>query len=123
LTHVNSNGGNNGSIYAEAVVELQKLPASVSLGGTVSVSFPLNSAADATRIPRPCLAGDGQSVFQLDEKRGTVVRRPLEIGLRGNDFVEVLSGIAPGQHLVMPLTGTPANLKDGTSVRVVLHER
>ncbi|MFO1435458.1 MAG: efflux RND transporter periplasmic adaptor subunit [Gammaproteobacteria bacterium] len=117
--HVISSAVNRDATHLEATVELSRLPSGVSLGSEVSVSFPLSSAADATRIPRSSLASDSQSVFQLDEQRGTVVRRPVEIGLRGSDYIEVISGIVPGQRVVTPVTGTLGNLKDGAAVHVV----
>jgi membrane fusion protein, multidrug efflux system len=46
---------------------------------------------------------------------GRAVRRPVEIGLRGPQMVEITSGLTEGDRLVAPI---PSELRDGSRVRV-----
>jgi membrane fusion protein (multidrug efflux system) len=60
----------------------------------------------------PADAVQGSTVFVLDGNR--VEKREIEIGIRGTQAVEVLSGLAAGDRVVSPAV---AGLADGTRVR------
>lgn len=62
-------------------------------------------------VPTPALKGG--AVFVVSG--GRAVLRPIQIGLRGAQNTEVISGLAEGDIVVSP---APADLRDGARVRV-----
>ena len=78
-------------------------------------------ASTAQRVFAPerlLMARSGQSaqVWIVDKGDGTAVRRDVTLGsARQEGWVEVLAGLAPGDHLI---ADAPAELADGARVRV-----
>jgi RND family efflux transporter MFP subunit len=61
----------------------------------------------------PVAAVSNNAVFVVDN--GRAVRRPVEVGIRGTQFVEILSGLKDGDRVVSPI---PSDLRDGARVHV-----
>lgn len=70
-----------------------------------------------THVPEAALAPENarQFVWRIDES-GTAQRVPVEIGVRGSGWVEIVSGLLPGERVVLEGAG---NLRPGISVREV----
>ena len=83
---------------------------------TVSVEIEVAHADDALTLPRSAvrdLASDTPWVLVVDGSRAA--RRELALGLRGDQIVEVRSGLATGDRVIPPANGGPAA---GAKVRV-----
>ncbi len=77
------------------------------------------------RVPTNCIAGTGPTgtvhVVTTTVKDGkpaeTTTARPVTVGLRGDDFAEIVAGLKPGERVrPNPYTGPPVpkmNFKDG----------
>jgi hypothetical protein len=61
-------------------------------------------------LPAVALAGD--RAFTVVD--GRLVARPVQVGIRGIETVEVLGGLEPGDRIVSPL---PEGVVDGMRVR------
>ncbi len=59
----------------------------------------------------------GGAPWVLRVEQGRAVRRPVELGLRGTGWVEIRSGLAPGD-LVVPAA---APVRPGQRLRAVPH--
>jgi RND family efflux transporter MFP subunit len=80
-------------------------------GMSVEANVITREKPDALLLPAEALNAD--AVFVVDGDR--VRRRRVEVGIRGTRAVEVLSGLAEGERVVVPATAT---LTDGVRVRV-----
>jgi HlyD family secretion protein len=59
-------------------------------------------------LPESAVRGLGtDSPWVAVARDGRLTRQPVEVGLRTDRYVEILSGVAPGQ-LVVPPDGSPA---------------
>lgn len=71
-------------------------------GGYVTVWIESGRRADAVTVPMESLiyAGEAAEVFVVDPETGRVERRSLELGLTGEEGVEVAAGLAEGELVV-----------------------
>jgi len=81
------------------------------VGMNVEANVVAREKADVLLIPAAALAQN--AVFVITGDRAE--RRPVEIGIRGPQMVEAVSGLAEGDRVVSPV---PAELSDGARVRV-----
>jgi len=88
----------------------------LQIGMTGSASFVIARKAQALTVPVSVTLqqGDDESVFVV--KNGKASLRRIKTGLRGEDAVEVVSGVAPGDLVI---DQGRAKLKDGRRVEVV----
>ena len=82
---------------------------------TVSIDLTIAAKSQVVTVPSEVVLGAGTStphVFVVE--RGRAVRRPIQLGIRGDGAVEVVDGVAPGAQVIVP-AGRP--LTDGARVR------
>ena len=84
----------------------------LSLGMTVEVNVVVRSADRALLVPRAAIAGTGLWVVDA----GRVGHRPIRVGLRGRDLVEVREGLVGDEEIVLD---PPVSLVDGARVRPI----
>ena len=91
------------------------MPAGVNLlpGTTADVEIVLRSKEGALRIPTYALL-EGNKVLVVREER--LVSVPVTTGLRNWEWVEVVSGISPGDRVVTSLDR--AEVKEGARVTI-----
>jgi RND family efflux transporter MFP subunit len=71
----------------------------------------------ALAIPKKALAGEGvNQVWVVEGEHGRLT--PVEVGLRDNEYVEILSGLEPGQMLIVE---GHAALTEKNRIQVVNH--
>jgi membrane fusion protein, multidrug efflux system len=77
------------------------LPADTPLfiGMSTDANIVIRESAGNVVIPAASMVGD--QVFMVEGDR--LVARPVEVGIRGIDSVEVLEGLQPGDRIVSPL--------------------
>jgi HlyD family secretion protein len=82
---------------------------------TVSVELEAGRRQEALALPADCVRDvTGQAPWVLVLADGVVERRSIRIGLRGDTFVEVVSGVREGELVVPASVGNPA---PGTRLR------
>jgi len=86
-------------------------PPSIQRGQTISTKLTLGDSSRAVLIPNGAFFNDtgGNWVFVVDSSGNGATRRPVQLGRRNNDFIEVLSGLKPGERVV---TSTYSGLVD-----------
>ncbi|MBN2465799.1 efflux RND transporter periplasmic adaptor subunit [candidate division WOR-3 bacterium] len=102
---------------ATVEIALPSPPPGIQAGMFARVTLPLNRSVDAITIPEKALltAPDG-SAFIFVHADSTVNRRSVEVGIESANGVEILSGLADGEKVVVD--GQEA-LKDGQRVTVM----
>jgi RND family efflux transporter MFP subunit len=100
----------------KVTVEAIRPPAQVRPGGFVTIDILHETRSDAILLPRKAVVRELQKahVFVTDEDAAR--RRPVELGLEEGDHLEVLSGVEPGEQVVIEGQGS---LKDGAPVKVI----
>jgi macrolide-specific efflux system membrane fusion protein len=100
---------NNVNSYP-VTVSLDTLPAGIRIGQTVTVLVTVAQVDDAVRVPAAAVRGTGQRhAVEVVATNGTREVRAVEVGVQGDQFVEITSGLQPGEQVVLNLqTGTGA---------------
>jgi membrane fusion protein (multidrug efflux system) len=80
------------------------------IGMTVDANIVIRESAGHPVIPVAALSGD--TVFVVED--GRLAARPVTIGIRGIDKVEVTAGLAAGERIVQPV---PEGARPGLRVR------
>ncbi len=83
-------------------------PQGLQRGQTLQAKLTLGDPAPALLIPNGSFYNDtgGAWVFVVTQDGGEAVKRPVRLGRRNADFIEVLDGLQPGEKvLTSPYTG------------------
>lgn len=96
------------------LVGFDNRPLGLKPGYELDVQIVVDARDDAVLVPRDAVfAGrEGMAVFAVEGRRAR--RRPVELGLRGEDAYEVLGGLEPGDVVVRR---PPTDLSDGQRVK------
>ncbi|MCC2957633.1 efflux RND transporter periplasmic adaptor subunit [Massilia sp. IC2-477] len=82
-------------------------PAVISPGQSLDAQLTLGQAARALLLPVGAFVNDtgGAWVFVVDKASGRAEKRAVRLGRRNNSQVEVLSGLAPGEQVIISSYG------------------
>ena len=77
-------------------------PSSMQRGQTLQTKLTLGDSSRATLIPNGAFFNDtgGNWVFVVDRGGGSATKRPVQLGRRNSDFIEVLGGLRPGERII-----------------------
>ena len=77
-------------------------PSSVQRGQTVQTKLTLGDPSKAVLIPNGNFFNDtgGNWVFVVDKSGNGATKRQVQLGRRNADFIEVLSGLSPGERVI-----------------------
>ncbi len=77
-------------------------PAAMQRGQTVQAKLTLGDSSKALLIPNGAFFNDtgGAWVFVVDSGGNSATKRPVQLGRRNSDFIEVLGGLKPGERVV-----------------------
>ena len=77
-------------------------PASIQRGQTVQTKLTLGDSSKAVLIPNGAFFNDtgGSWIFVVDKSGNGATKRQVQLGRRNTDFIEVLSGLSPGEQVV-----------------------
>ncbi|GAA2479199.1 hypothetical protein GCM10009858_15930 [Terrabacter carboxydivorans] len=91
---------------------------SMASGSVVSVAITVGQAADAVRVPVSALSGvqSGSAVVQLLAGTGTKAQA-VTVGAVGGGFAQVLTGLQPGDRVVLADTTAPLPTNQTTGLR------
>ena len=92
----------NGRFYVDMEFE-EKIPPTIRIGQTSRIRLELGESKEAVLIPRGGFyqSTGGQWVFIVDVNGGFAYRRDISIGRQNPRFYEVLSGLEPGEHVII----------------------
>jgi HlyD family secretion protein len=88
-------------------------PASIQRGQTLQAKLTLGDPSRAVLIPNGAFFNDsgGSWVFVVDSSGKSATRREVQLGRKNSDFIEVLSGLRPGERVI---TSSYSGLTDKT---------
>jgi HlyD family secretion protein len=96
-------------------------PATLRPDMTVSIELAAGPRREALAVPAECVRDiTGQAPWMLVVRDGAVERRAVRVGLRGDTFVEIVTGARQGDLVVPSSAGSPA---PGTRVTPVIGGR
>lgn len=77
-------------------------PSGIRRGQTIQTKLTLGDASKATLIPNGAFYQDtgGNWIFVVNNNGDEAVRRPVRLGRRNNQFIEVLEGLEVGERVV-----------------------
>ena len=77
-------------------------PQSMQRGQTVQAKLTIGDSSKALMIPNGAFFNDtgGSWVFVVDKDGNSATKRPVQLGRRNSDFIEVLSGLRPGDRVI-----------------------
>ena len=77
-------------------------PASMQRGQTIQAKLTIGDSSKALLIPNGAFFNDtgGNWIFVVDRGGNSATKRQVQLGRRNSDFVEVLSGLKPGDRVV-----------------------
>ncbi|HEX5258415.1 MAG TPA: efflux RND transporter periplasmic adaptor subunit [Sphingomicrobium sp.] len=77
-------------------------PTSMQRGQTVQAKLTVGDSSKALLIPNGAFFNDtgGNWVFVVDKGGNSATRRPVQLGRKNSDFIEVLSGLKPGDRVI-----------------------
>lgn len=87
--------------YFQVTIRLSANDDRLRSGMTVRVTVLSHTSAAALTIPRPALNWDGETPWCSVSRRGRTERRELVLGVVGDQEVEVLKGLEPGERVVV----------------------
>ena len=91
----------NGQFQIDLVFIGQE-PGSVQRGQTVQAKLTVGDSSKALLIPNGAFFSDtgGTWIFVVDSGGNSATKRQIQLGRRNNDFIEVLSGLKPGERVI-----------------------
>jgi HlyD family secretion protein len=91
----------NGQFQIDLVF-LGQEPPSVQRGQTIQAKLTVGDSSKALLIPNGAFFSDtgGTWVFVVDSGGNSATKRQIQLGRRNNDFIEVLSGLKPGERVI-----------------------
>ncbi len=96
-------------------VDVLQLPANWAIGQRAEVYIEVARKENAVRIPAKMLLRLDGVIGTFVAQAGRAVWRPLQLGIRNRDFVEVTSGLKAGDTVVAPRRGS-TRLTDGRRI-------
>lgn len=82
-------------------IELEDVPRGVRVGQTVVAEVVTGRARDVLLVPSSAVQVAGGQTTVTVVSNGRQVSSPVEIGLEGDDFTEVVSGLSEGDEVVL----------------------
>jgi membrane fusion protein, macrolide-specific efflux system len=83
-------------------IKLDEVPDGLADGMTIDSSITIQNRANVLCLPRSIVRTSGEGNAMLQVWTGTeIIDKEVEIGLRGDTYVEILSGLAEGEQVVI----------------------
>ena len=91
----------NGQFQVEMIFDGPE-PKAIQRGQTMQLKLTLGDSSRAVLIPNGAFFNDtgGQWIFVVNRGGRSATRRDIEIGRKNADFIEVLSGLKPGEKVI-----------------------
>lgn len=93
--------------FTAEMVFLGAQPAVISPGQSLDAQLTLGQSAQALLLPLGAFVNDtsGAWVFVVDKANSRAEKRPVRLGRRNNSHIEVLSGLAAGEQVIISSYG------------------
>ena len=105
-------GGGSGQVVYPVEVRL-KTPIPLKLGANLIVEI-ATEKRKALTLPQEAVREEQGKSYVFAVEKGKAVRREVKVGVSSGDRVEILSGVKPGESVVLD---PPEDLRSGTEVK------
>jgi membrane fusion protein, macrolide-specific efflux system len=96
---------NNVNTYA-VVLSLDSTPAGARIGQTVTAVVTVADVTDAIRVPTAAVRSAGGQRTVTVSTNGTTEARRVEVGVEGDSFTQITSGLTVGEQVVIETQAT-----------------
>ncbi|GAI56771.1 unnamed protein product, partial [marine sediment metagenome] len=91
----------DGVVYYGVTIDLEETKEGIKPGMTADIIIESDKKENVLVIPKGTVKKmDGKKIVQVF-KDGEVKEREIEIGLEGNEYIEVISGLQEGEEVVI----------------------
>jgi len=98
-------------------VHVHELPENWAIGQRAEIYIETGRKADAVLLPSRFIGWQDGKAGTFVESGGRAAWRPLGLGLRGQESVEIIEGLSPNERAIVPAT-QKTSLKPGQRVKV-----
>ena len=104
ITHLDDTATTSGgSETYEGVVETAETLVGVD-GAVVTIDVVVEQSLDAVVVPIAAVLSDGgQEIVRVVTPEGVIERRAIETGMLDGAYVEVVTGVAPGEYVILEI--------------------
>jgi len=104
ITHLDDTATTSGgSETYEGVVETAESLVGVD-GAVVTIDVVVEQSLDAVVVPIAAVLSDGgQETVRVVTLEGVIERRAIETGMLDGAYVEVVTGVAPGEYVILEI--------------------
>lgn len=114
ITSIDPAGTTSNSVVTFGVaVRLTDVPEGIRLGQTASVSVTTATATDAVAVPSTAVTTTGGRATVTLMTGGEQVVTPVELGVVGDSFTQVTSGVSLGDEVVLTMASPSTGLREG----------
>ncbi len=97
-------------------VRVDRLPATWAVGQRAEVYVRVDRREQVAVLPAGLVLRRGGQAGVMVDEGGRARWRDIVVGLRGRESVEVLSGLSPGDVVVIPATASDGTIRDGRRI-------
>jgi membrane fusion protein (multidrug efflux system) len=97
-------------------VEAMKTPSEVRPGAFVTIDIVRETHAAAVLLPRDAVIRELQDAYVFVARGEVAEKRTISLGLEEGDRVEAISGVEPGDQVIVAGQG---GLKDGSPIKII----
>lgn len=103
-------------------VRVRELPRNWAVGQRAEVYIETGRKANAVRLPAQFIVWRGGRSGTFVDGTGRAVWRPLQLGLRGRELVEIIEGLSAGERVIAPAVHKAGGLKAGQRIAAEVSE-
>jgi RND family efflux transporter MFP subunit len=114
VTHIDPTATTTGRLVRYGVtIDLGNRPARLLLGQSATVQVLTGQADGALYVPSQALrtSGDGTTTVTV-QNGGRQVRRTVKLGVRGDQYIQIVSGLTDGDQVVLRASTTAGGFPD-----------
>lgn len=96
-----NSASSSNAIYYNGLFDVANPDGTLRISMTAQVYIVLDKAEHAVVIPATALNGDW---VQIEDKSGSLVRRPVKVGINNHVDAQIISGVQPGEKVIISQT-------------------
>jgi HlyD family secretion protein len=91
----------NGSYSYPVIVALPSTANTMFSGSSANITITTGSVSNVVAVPTSAVQSLNTRTYVLELDKGELTRKVIKVGMIGNEYTQVLSGLSPGQSVVL----------------------
>jgi HlyD family secretion protein len=91
----------NGSYSYPVIVALPSSANTMFSGSSANITITTGSVSNVVAVPTSAVQSLNTRTYVLELDKGELTRKVIKVGMIGNEYTQVLSGLSPGQSVVL----------------------